>query len=107
MACGTFFMIGNAKFCPAFLDVLRSTGIRPMAPTPRSPNPNAFAGRLVCTLRQEGLPKLILFGETSLRRALHEYIQQHHLSRTLNTNSRTVPLRDRLGGLLKFYCRVA
>ena len=106
-----------------FLDVLWSSGIRPLALPPRSPNLNAFSGHWVCSLRQECLSKLILFGEASLRRALTEYIEHHHFERNhqgkgnlllfpspdvpLSPKSRTVRCRDRLGGLLKFYSRVA
>ena len=113
----------DTKYCAAFLDVLRSSGIRTLAFPPRSPNLNAFAERWVCSLRQECLSKLILFGETSLRRALTEYIEHHHFERNhqgkgnlllfpspdipLSPKSRTVRCRDRLGGLLKFYSRVA
>jgi hypothetical protein len=35
----------DPKFCAAFLDVLRSSGIRPLALPPRSPNLNAFSER--------------------------------------------------------------
>jgi hypothetical protein len=35
----------DTKFCAAFLDVLRSSGIRPLALPPRSPNLNAFCER--------------------------------------------------------------
>ena len=77
----------------------------------------------VCSIRQECLSKLILFGEASLRRALNEYIDHHHFERNhqgkdnlllfpspdlpQSPKSRTVRCRDRLGGLLKFYSRVA
>jgi len=111
----------DTKFCAAFLDVLRSSGIRPLALPPRSPNLNAFAERWVGSVRQECLSKLILFGEASLRRALNEYIDHHHLERNhqgkgnlllfpspdVAPKSKTVRCRDRLGGLLKFYSRVA
>ena len=73
----------DTKFCAAFLDVLRSSGIRPLALPPRSPNLNAFAERWVGSLRQECFSKLILFGEASLRRALTEYIEHHHFERLL------------------------
>ena len=122
MTRGIFYMIG-IQFCAAFQDVLRSSGIRPLALPPRSPNLNAFAERWVCSLRQECLSKLILFGEASLRLALTEYIEHHHFERNhqgkgnlllfpspdvqLSPKSRTVRCRDRLGGLLKFYSRVA
>jgi transposase InsO family protein len=67
----------DTKFCAAFLDVLRSSGIRPLALPPSSPNLNAFAERWVGAFRQECLSKLILFGEASLRRALIEHIDHH------------------------------
>src|SRR6476620_3728563 len=54
----------DKKFCTGFLEILRSSGIRPLALPPRSPNLNAFSERWVCSLRQECLSKLILFGET-------------------------------------------
>lgn len=113
----------DTKFCAAFLDVSRSSGIQPLALPPRSPNLKAFSERWVCSLRQECLSKLIPFGEASLRRALNEYIEHHHFERNhqgkgnllrfpsphvpLSSESRTVLCRDRLGGLLKFYSRVA
>jgi putative transposase len=71
----------DTKFCAAFLDVLRSSGIQPLALPARSPNLNAFAERWVGSIRQECLSKLILFGEASLRRALNEYIEHHHFER--------------------------
>ena len=113
----------DTKFCAAFLDVLRSSGIQPLALPPQSPNLNAFAERWVCSIRQECLSKLILFGEAALRRALNEYIDHHHFERNhqgkgnlllfpspdipLSPKSRIIRCRDRLGGLLKFYSRVA
>ena len=113
----------DTKFCTAFLDILRSSGIRPLAFPPRSPNLNAFSERWVCSLRQECLSKLILFGEASLRLALTEYIDHHHFERNHqgkgnlllfpspdvppSPKSSTIRCRDRLGGLLKFYSRVA
>ena len=45
---------------------------------PASPNLNAFAERWVRSVKDECLSKLILFGETSLRRALNEYIEHYH-----------------------------
>ena len=111
----------DTKFCAAFLDLLRSSGVQPLTLPPRSPNLNSFAERWVCSLRQECLSKLILFGEASLRRVLNEYIDHHHFERNHQGKGnlllfpspdvlpmcRTIGCRDRLGGLLKFYSRVA
>ena len=109
----------DTKFCAAFLDVLRSSGIQPLTLPPKSPNLNAFAERWVGSIRQECLSKLILFGEASLRRALNEYLEHYHFERNhqgkdnlllfpspdgqLCTKNRAVHRRDRLGGLLRFY----
>jgi putative transposase len=113
----------DTKFCAAFLNVLRSSGIQPLALPPRSPNLNAFAERWVCSIRQECLSKLILFGEASLRRALREFIEHYHCERNhqgkgnlllfpspdgpAKPQPRTVRCRERLGGLLKYYSRAA
>src|SRR3954471_14503691 len=101
----------DTKFCAAFLDVLRSSGIQPLTLPARSPNLNAFAERWVCSIRQECLSKLILFGEASLRRALSEFIEHFHCERNhqgkgnlllfpspdrpLNKKHRTVRCRQR------------
>jgi putative transposase len=113
----------DTKFCAAFQDVLRSSGIQPLALPPRSPNLNAFVERWVRSVKQECLSKLILFGETSLRRALSEFMEHYHSERNhqgksnlllfpspgaLKTSSRR-PVRccERLGGLLRYYSRAA
>jgi putative transposase len=113
----------DTKFCAAFQDVLRSSGIQPLALPPRSPNLNAFAERWVRSIKQECLSKLILFGEASLRRARSEFIDHYHSERNhqgkgnllpfpspdeaIAPSRRTVRCRERLGGLLRFYSRAA
>jgi len=111
----------DAKFCTAFDDVLASEGIRCLKLPPRSPNLNAFAERWVRSVKQECLSRLILFGERSLQRALTEYIAHYHFERnhqgkgnallfpapTSARYHRTVRCEQRLGGLLRYYCRAA
>ena len=113
----------DAKFCASFRETLATGGVKCLRLPPRSPNLNSYAERWVRTVKEECLSKLILFGEASLRRALNEYIDHHHFERNhqgkgnlllfpspdvpLSPKSRTVRCRDRLGGLLKFYSRVA
>jgi len=109
----------DTKFCPAFRDVLRTAGVRPIVLPPQSPNLNAFAERWIRSVKQECLSKLILFGEASLRRALTEYIAHFHSERNHQgkENQLLFPTRapdrseirtgvrcdERLGGLLKYY----
>ena len=84
---------------------------------------NAYAERWVKSVKEEVLSKLILFGETSLRRALSEY--QVHFHRERNHQGKgnvllfptatkaenrvdgPVICKERLGGLLKYYHREA
>lgn len=112
----------DTKFCPAFRNVLKSAGVRPVVLPPQSPNLNAFAERWVRSVKQECLSKLILFGETSLRRALTEYVAHFHGERNhqgkqnqilfspvrgRSTRKGRVRCNERLGGLLKYYSRAA
>jgi putative transposase len=69
------------------------------------------------------LSKLILFGETSLRRALREYLIHYHAERNhqgkdnvllfptakkaMNLVDGSINCEERLGGLLKYYHREA
>jgi len=111
----------DTKFCHAFDQVLASEGIRCLKLPPRSPNLNAFAERWVRSVKEECLSKLILFGESSLRRALTEFVTHYHSERNhqgkgnsllfpaplTKAPRRTVRCRERLGGLLRYYCRAA
>ena len=111
----------DAKFCAAFDNVLASEGIQSLKIPPRSPNLNAYAERWVRSVKQECLSRLILFGERSLHRALTEFIAHFHAERNHQgkgnvllfpaplaaTRRRTVHCRERLGGLLRYYCRAA
>ena len=85
----------------------------------RSPNLNAFAERWVRSIKNECLSKLILFGETSLRRALGEFLKHYHRERNHQGKDNlllfpapapppsrptsAVTCHERLGGLLNFY----
>ncbi|MCP4405077.1 MAG: transposase, partial [bacterium] len=89
----------------------------------RSPNLNAYAERWVKSVKDECLSKLILFGETSLKRALHDYLIHYHVERNHqgkdnvllfptvtkaeNRVDGSVSCNERLGGLLKYYHREA
>jgi len=111
----------DAKFCVAFQDVFASEGIRCLKLPARSPNLNAFAERWVRSVKEECLSKLILLGERSLHRAVTEFVVHFHSERnhqgkgnallfpapaTLTARGH-VRCRERLGGLLRYYCRAA
>jgi putative transposase len=63
----------DSKYCPSFCRVIHAGGVKTLALPPRSPNLNAYAERWVRSVKEECLSKLILCGESSLRRTLHHY----------------------------------
>lgn|ERR1035437_3322893 len=71
----------DAKFCPTFLELIKSHGIESVKLPARSPNLNAFAERFVRTVKSEVLSKVILLGESSLRRVLSEFVIHYHEER--------------------------
>ena len=48
---------------------------------PRAPNLNAHAERFVRTIKESCLERMILFGEGSSRRAIHEFVAHYHHER--------------------------
>jgi hypothetical protein len=100
-----------------FRQLIEAEKVRALALPPQSPNLNAFTERWVRSVKDECLSKLILFGERSLKRALHHYETHYHQERNHQgkANMLLFPLarkplkkanlrcRERLGGLLKFY----
>jgi putative transposase len=113
----------DTKFYASFRDTLKSGGVEPVLLPARSPNLNAFVERWVRSIKTECLSKLILFGEASLRRASTQFLEHYHSERNhqgkgnlllfpapgehRKSDRATISCRERLGGLLKYYCRTA
>jgi len=111
----------DAKYTESFGAIIKAGGVEPVALPPRSPNLNAYSERWVRSVKEECLSKLILFGERSLRRALHNYLAHYHEERNhqgknnvllfprVGTSRPADPVqcRERLGGLLCYYHREA
>ena len=82
---------------------------------------NAYAERFVRTIKESCLERLVLFGERSLRSAVHEFTQhylreRHHQglgnrlilgNNSIEANQGRIRRRVRLGGLLNYYYREA
>ena len=108
-------------FTAEFLATLAASGVQSVKLPPRSPNLNTHAERFVRTLKESCLERMILFGEGSLRKALHEFVEHYHRERNhqglgnrliIEAESSTVtggPIqcRQRLGGMLNYYYREA
>ena len=113
----------DTKYCESFRHIIESCDVKTLPLPARSPNLNAFAERWVRSVKDDCLSKLILFGETSLRRALREYFVHYHAERNhqgkdnillfptatppMNHVVGSVRCKERLGGLLKYYHREA
>ena len=108
-------------FTAEFLSMLEASGIESVKLPPRSPNLNAFAERFVRSIKESCLDRLILFGESSLRTAIHEFLEHYHHERNhqglgnrlimpekdLSGTSGKLRRRERLGGMLNYYHRTA
>lgn len=107
-------------FTTEFLQTLENTGVHSVKLPPRSPNLNAYAERFVRTIKESCLERMILFGEGSLRKAMHEFVEHYHYERNHQglgnllimkegpcRASGPIECRRRLGGMLNFYYRQA
>ena len=96
---------------------LQATGVRDRPAAPQSPWQNAYAERLVGSIRRDCLDHVIVFGEAHLRRILKAFANYYngirtHLSlkkdapfaRSIERNERIASLPI-LGGLHHRYCR--
>jgi putative transposase len=111
-------------FTKAWVELLKSSGVKSVRIPAGSPNCNPHAERFVRTVRSECLDSFVIFGEQHLRHLLREYISHYLRERfhqglggqliapakpSANDNSTTgeIRCRSRLGGLLNFYHRDA
>ena len=108
-------------FTAKFLDILADVGVKSVKLPPRSPNLNAHAERFVRTIKESCLERMILFGEESLRTAIHNFVAHYHTERNHQglanrlispepdhlEKTGVVRRRQRLGGMLNYYYRAA
>ena len=107
------------KFSAAFRGLIESEDRKVKGIPARSPNCNAQMERIMRSIKDDCLNRLILFGEASLDRAISFYLHYYHRERNhqgldsqiieptleVGRTSGKVVRRDRLGGLLRFYYR--
>jgi transposase InsO family protein len=106
------------QFTAVFDAVLADAGITVLKIPPRSPRANAYAERVVLTVRTELTDRMLIFGEGHLRQVLNAYArhyngQRPHRSRQLRPPrpddpipaqpARRITRRTILGGLLNEY----
>jgi transposase InsO family protein len=111
----------DLKFCDTFRELIEQQGTECVRLPPRSPNLNAHVERFMRSIKEECLSKLILFGEASLPNAVQQFLEHYHQERPhqglgnrilqssteTRSDGRDVECRERLGGTLRFYHRLA
>jgi putative transposase len=109
----------DAKYSPGFRSTLESSGVAVLFTSYLAPDMNAHAERFVRSIKSECLDQMIFLGRESLVRAIAEYAAHYHDERSHQgignvlvnwaepQSEGTVEVRERLGGLLKYYHREA
>ena len=104
-----------------FKEVLAGANVQLLRLPARSPNLNAYAERFVRSIRQECLRHIVPLGEQHLRLVVREFVEHYHVERNHQGLDNVIPfparaspvvrgrvrVRQRLGGILKFYGRKA
>ena len=102
----------------AFIRRLRAMGIRDRPTAPRSPWQNAYAERLIGSIRREVLDHVVVFGERHLRHLLSSYMTYYNEARTHLSLDKDAPIpreaqgvgrivaKPHLGGLHHQYVRI-
>jgi transposase InsO family protein len=110
----------DPKWSRAVVGFLEREGIRVIRTPVCAPNCNADAERFVRSLNEECLNRVLRLGERHLRRTMSEFVAHYHAARNHQGigNERIQPVkradgqgmvrrRQRMGGMLNFYCRAA
>lgn len=109
----------DAKFSPRFESILDGYGIEILLTAYLAPNMNAYVERFVRSIKSECLDQMILLGRESLAQAICEYAAHYHEERSHQAIGNelisgvaprdigSIEVKERLGGLLKYYYRRA
>jgi putative transposase len=111
----------DSHFSDAFRTILDEAGVTPVQLPPKSPNLNAHLERFFRSLKSEALERMLFFGEKSLRRTVDSYLSHYHAERNhqgldnkiidpsddVGAIAGKIECQERLGGILKYYHRVA
>jgi putative transposase len=117
--CRVLICDRDAKWSTPVRTRLRDAGIRVIPAPYRAPNANAYAERVVRSIKGECLNRLIPFGERHVRQAVAEFVAHDHGERNHQglrneliegqpaDGGGRIRRRQRLGGLLNYYSRAA
>jgi hypothetical protein len=111
----------DTKYSQAFRANLEQAGVNSVRLPARSPNLTPHIERFMRTIKEECLGRMIFFGQNSLHNAANEFLAHYHHERNhqgldnriiepsdvAGKGHSRVHCRERLGGMLKYYYRVA
>ena len=92
----------DAIYGREFNRMVKALGLHQIRSAPRSPWQNAFAERVIGTIRRECTDHIIPLGRRHLLRTLHEYVEYYNASRphqSLDRNSPTPRKVEVIGGI--------
>jgi putative transposase len=119
--CALVLHDSDTKFTEQFQGILKAEGLRPKKLIPMSPNLNAYVERSIQTSQQECLDHFVVVGKSHLNYVVREFLRYYHDERphqglgnvlpaklpSVTDSGGEIVCRERLGGLLKHYERVA
>ena len=82
----------DGAYGDAFIQRLRTMGIRDHPIAPRSPWQNGYVERLIGSIRRECLDHVVVFGEQHLRRILKSYATYYNEVRTHLSLTKDAPI---------------
>lgn len=111
----------DGKYTQEFRETIESSGTEIVKLPPRSPNLNAYIERFMRTIKDECLDRMIFIGQSSLQRAVSQFLAHYHEERNhqglanelidpggeVGKETGTIKCRERLGGMLRYYYRDA
>jgi transposase InsO family protein len=118
-SCRVLICDRDAKWSATVRDRLREAGIRVVQTPYQAPNANAHAERVVRSIKEECLDRMILLGERHFRHAVSEFAAHYHrernhqglenalIERPPMVHGGRIHRQQRLGGLLNYYRRAA
>src|SRR6195256_2936699 len=95
----------DGAYGEVFIRRLRSMGIRDRPTSPRSPWQNAYAERLIGSIRRECLDHVVVFGERHLRHVLLSYMKYHNEVRTHLSLEKDAPVSRAVERAGRILCR--
>jgi putative transposase len=111
----------DTKYGEGFCRILKQENIQCVRLPPKSPNLNAHLERFMRSIKSEALDRMIFFGEDSLRRTTHSFLEHYHRERNhqglgnklidpgegVGQAHGEILCDERLGGILRYYHRQA